>query len=51
MRGETHLIPKGNITSCAFAIPSIRPLSVVFMVSESIRDKNDGLVNIKDKKD
>jgi hypothetical protein len=48
MRGETHPIPKGNIASCVFAIPSIRPLSVVFMVSESIRDMNDGLANIKE---
>lgn len=48
MRCETHPIPKGNITSFAFAVPSIRPLSVVIWVSESIRDMNDGLDNIKE---
>jgi hypothetical protein len=48
MRGETHPIPKGNIASCAFAIPSIRPLSGFLWVSESIRDMNDGLANIKE---
>jgi hypothetical protein len=48
MRGETHPIPKGNITSCASAIPSIRPLSAVLWVSESIRDMKYGLANIRE---
>ena len=48
MRDETHPIPKGNITSCALRY-QVYDLCLWFLwVSQSIRDMNDDLANIKE---